>query len=185
MSSEAYSRALGGIEGVELWKEIAADAYAGMNIFSRTQWEGSMEALGTLAATLTEEQLSSQTQEAMQNRTGPPQAQKTADQGEPGGGRFSVERMSDIELAYEGRSLSEDSEIYSYDFLTRLPDMKVTTLPDVGAVRTTEGKVDTRRVVDLGMKNARVVGTERDGKVCGVDTQGSNCLLPGRAFAMG
>jgi len=67
--------------------------------------------------------------------------------------------------AYEGRALAEDSELYNYDFLTSLPDMKVTELPSVETVRDADGKINTRAVVDLGMKNARAVGTERDGKI--------------------
>ncbi len=66
---------------------------------------------------------------------------------------------------YAGKSLSADSTIYSYDFLTDLPDMKVTTLPEVSTVRNADGKVDTHAVVEAGMENARAVGTEQAGKV--------------------
>ncbi|MBS6367667.1 MAG: hypothetical protein KH420_10005, partial [Clostridiales bacterium] len=71
----------------------------------------------------------------------------------------------DAPKAYAGKSLSSDSGVYRYDFLTALPDMRVTGLPEVTAVRDAAGKVDTGAVVDAGMKNARAVGTVRDGKV--------------------
>ena len=82
------------------------------------------------------------------------------------GARFSVAEEVDSEYAaaYVGRSMADDAEIYSYEFLTALPDMKVVTLPDVNIVRNQSGKVDTTSVVSLGMKNARAAGTERDGK---------------------
>ena len=67
--------------------------------------------------------------------------------------------------AYKGINLAEDGTAYTYDFLTAQPDMNVTTLPEVDAVRGENNRVDTAKVVQQGMKNARAVGTERDGKV--------------------
>ena len=67
--------------------------------------------------------------------------------------------------AYKGIELAEDGTAYTYDFLTAQPDMNVTTLPEVDAVRGENNRVDTAKVVQQGMKNARAVGTERDGKV--------------------
>lgn len=67
--------------------------------------------------------------------------------------------------AYKGINLAEDGTAYTYDFLTAQPDMNVTTLPEVNAVRGENNRVDTAKVVQQGMKNARAVGTERDGKV--------------------
>lgn len=67
--------------------------------------------------------------------------------------------------AYKGIDLAEDGEAYTYDFLTAQPDMTVTALPEVDAVRGENNRVDTAKVVQKGMKNARAVGTERDGKV--------------------
>ena len=66
---------------------------------------------------------------------------------------------------YQGVNLAEDGNVYTYDFLTSLPDMDVTMLPEVDAVRGADNRVDTAKVVQEGMKNARAVGTERDGKV--------------------
>lgn len=67
--------------------------------------------------------------------------------------------------AYKGINLAEDGTAYTYDFLTAQPDMNVTTLPEVDAVRGENNRVDTAKVVQQGMKNARAAGTERDGKV--------------------
>ena len=67
--------------------------------------------------------------------------------------------------AYKGINLAEDGTAYTYDFLTAQPDMNVTTLLEVDAVRGENNRVDTAKVVQQGMKNARAVGTERDGKV--------------------
>lgn len=67
--------------------------------------------------------------------------------------------------AYKGINLAEDGTAYTYNFLTARPDMNVTTLPEVDAVRGENNRVDTAKVVQKGMKNARAVGTERDGKV--------------------
>lgn len=66
---------------------------------------------------------------------------------------------------YQGVNLAEDGSVYTYDFLTSLPDMDVTMLPEVDAVRGADNRVDTAKVVQEGMKNARAVGTERDGKI--------------------
>ena len=66
---------------------------------------------------------------------------------------------------YQGVNLAEDGSVYTYDFLTSLPDMDVTMLPELDAVRGADNRVDTTKVVQEGMKNARAVGTERDGKV--------------------
>ena len=66
---------------------------------------------------------------------------------------------------YQGVNLAEDGSVYTYDFLTALPDMDVTMLPEVDAVRGADNRVDTAKVVQEGMKNARAVGTEQDGKI--------------------
>ena len=78
--------------------------------------------------------------------------------------RFSASAEQSGET-YKGIDLAEDGAAYTYDFLTAQPDMNVTTLPEVDAVRGENNRVDTAKVVQQGMKNARAVGTERDGKV--------------------
>lgn len=67
--------------------------------------------------------------------------------------------------AYENKNLAEDSEVYDYSFLTSLPDMRITRLPEVPMIRDTGGKVNSAVVITEGMKNARSVGGERDGKI--------------------
>lgn len=66
---------------------------------------------------------------------------------------------------YRGHSLSEDSEVYSYEFLAALPDMQAVSVPDVVDVRNESGRVDTAAVVAAGMQNALSVGTKKAGKV--------------------
>ena len=39
--------------------------------------------------------------------------------------------------AYENKNLAEDSEVYNYGFLTSLPDMRITRLPEVPMIRDT------------------------------------------------
>ena len=82
----------------------------------------------------------------------------------PVGMKFSASEEQGGE-AYKGINLAEDGTAYTYDFLTAQPDMNMTTLPEVDAVRGENNRVDTAKVVQQGMKNARAVGTERDGKV--------------------
>ena len=65
---------------------------------------------------------------------------------------------------YRGHSLSEDSEVYSYEFLTSQPDMHIVQLPGVDLVRDSDGKIDSSKIVEAGMKNALSAGTERAGK---------------------
>lgn len=67
--------------------------------------------------------------------------------------------------AYESKNLAEDSEAYDYDFLTSLPDMRITELPEVPMIRDAGGKVNSAAVITEGMKNARSVGGERGGKI--------------------
>ena len=96
-----------------------------------------------------------------------------SDPDEKSNGKFSIPTGSDMvdatrlrqENAYAGRSMTEDREIYSYDFLTALPDMQVTRLPEIDRIRNDAGQIVKADVVAEGMKNARSVGTERDGKV--------------------
>ena len=67
--------------------------------------------------------------------------------------------------AYREVDLSNDSSVYTYDFLTALPDMPVTVLPPVSDVRNSNDRVETGVVVEMGRKNARSVGTVQDGKM--------------------
>ena len=78
---------------------------------------------------------------------------------------YSLETVEDATRQYKNVDLSKDGSVYTYDFLTALPDMNVTTLPEVSDIRDENGRVAPAIVVREGMKNARTVGTERDGKV--------------------
>lgn len=120
-------------------EEIVADAYAGIN---RTDY-----GTNNIRAEVTME--AGQWMKKSGSARAPP-AYSAADQ---------------TNEAYKGINLAEDGTAYTYDFLTAQPDMNVTTLPEVDAVRGENNRVDTAKVVQQGMKNARAVGTERDGKV--------------------
>ena len=100
-------------------------------------------------------------------------------QGRDGKWRFETERAETKNTAdggvarvsaaednsYTGRNMSEDSEIYSYDFLVSQPDMQTVILPEVDAVRDDNKRVDTAKVINAGIKNAVAVGEEQEGKV--------------------
>ena len=86
---------------------------------------------------------------------------KTAKENTAGDG--SVQEQA--RQAYENKNLAEDSEVYDYDFLTSLPDMRITRLPEVPMIRDTGGKVNSAVVITEGIKNARSVGGEHDGKI--------------------
>lgn len=71
---------------------------------------------------------------------------------------------------YDGKSLTENSEVYSYDFLVNLPDMEVLKLPLLSSVQTknnSTGKyvVDRKKAVSLGLENAAKVGKALEGSV--------------------
>ena len=142
--AEAYEGCYDGAELDAYIEEICADAYAGMDRLPEAKTQI--------------------IQKAAQRAQG---AQQTAE--ENGETRGTLERYSAgedegaVEL-YQGIDLSKDGRVYTYDFLTALPDMNVTVLPEVNEVRGKDGRVDTAEVVREGMKNARAVGTERDGK---------------------
>lgn len=69
-----------------------------------------------------------------------------------GGKRASIDRYS-----YRGKSMTENSEIYSYDFLTHQPDMKVVELPALSEVQT-GGRINREKIVADGIKNAEERG---------------------------
>ena len=73
--------------------------------------------------------------------------------------------LKETAQVYEGKDLSKDGTVYSYEFLTSLPDMEVTGLPEVGEIQGKDGRINARTVVNLGMMNAKKVGVETDGKV--------------------
>lgn len=81
------------------------------------------------------------------------------------GGNDTGEVKFSVKNPYTGRAMAEDEGLYTYDFLTALPDMETVELPAVDDIRDAQGRVAARKVLEAGMQNARAVGTERDGKV--------------------
>ena len=141
---ESYVDAYAGIYGDDTdayVEEIVADTYAGMN---RTDY-------GTNQLRADVKMEVGQWQKKSGSARAPPVKMSAA--------------KDQTTKNYEGVNLAEDGSVYTYDFLTSLPDMDVTMLPEVDAVRGADNRVDTAKVVQEGMKNARAVGTERDGKI--------------------
>lgn len=141
---ESYVDAYAGIYGDDTdayVEEIIADTYAGMN---RTDY-------GTNKLRADVKMEVGQWQKKSGSARAPPAKMSAA--------------KDQTTKNYQGVNLAEDGSVYTYDFLTSLPDMDVTMLPEVDAVRGAENRVDTAKVVQEGMKNARAVGTERDGKI--------------------
>nr|DAH84377.1 MAG TPA: hypothetical protein [Caudoviricetes sp.] len=141
---ESYVDAYAGIYGDDTdayVEEIVADTYAGMN---RTDY-------GTNQLRADVKMEVGQWQKKSGSARAPPVKMSAA--------------KDQTTKNYQGVNLAEDGSVYTYDFLTSLPDMDVTMLPEVDAVRGADNRVDAAKVVQEGMKNARAVGTERDGKV--------------------
>lgn len=141
---ESYVDAYAGIYGDDTdayVEEIIADTYAGMN---RTDY-------GTNQLRADVKMEVGQWQKKTGSARAPPAKMSAA--------------KDQTTKNYQGVNLAEDGSVYTYDFLTSLPDMDVTMLPEIDAVRGADNRVDTAKVVQEGMKNARAVGTERDGKV--------------------
>ena len=141
---ESYVDAYAGIYGDDTdayVEEIIADTYAGMN---RTDY-------GTNQLRADVKMEVGQWQKKSGSARAPPAKMSAA--------------KDQTTKNYQGVNLAEDGSVYTYDFLISLPDMDVTMLPEVDAVRGADNRVDTAKVVQEGMKNARAVGTERDGKV--------------------
>lgn len=128
-------------------EELMADAYAGINSF------------GAKASRYTDTAREVMRGQGFGTQSGNAQTQTT--RGPPSGTRYSAEDGS----FYEDVDLSHDGAAYTYDFLTSLPDMTVTALPDLSTLRDDGGRIDKGLVVAKGMGNARSIGTERAGKV--------------------
>ena len=85
-----------------------------------------------------------------------------------GGTRASIDRYS-----YQGKSMTENSEIYSYDFLTHQKDMEITELPPLSEVKS-DGKIDRDLVISLGLENAKKIGRKLDNTVVAVENKYSH-----------
>ena len=90
--------------------------------------------------------------------------------------KTDVSRMETSEVAghdgqertYNDFSASDyyqNSELYSYDFLTRQKDMEAVNLPKTGALAGKNGRIDDEKVIENGKKNAIAEGIEKNGKI--------------------
>ena len=78
------------------------------------------------------------------------------------------ESIAPKNLSYEDLDPSDyynKAEIYSYDFLVSQKSMKKVDLPSLATIKGEDGKVNPKKVVDLGIENAKKLGEEIDGKV--------------------
>ena len=67
---------------------------------------------------------------------------------------FTMEaRQTDTDKRYEGKTLYADSEVYSYDFLTALPDISVVRAANLSELEE-DGKVSRVKVTSRGKDNA-------------------------------
>ena len=73
-----------------------------------------------------------------------------------GGGQTNADtdtEVSDADKRYEGKTLYADSEVYSYDFLTALPDISVVRAANLSELEE-DGKVSRVKVTSRGKANA-------------------------------
>ena len=66
---------------------------------------------------------------------------------------------------YKDRKLSNDENLYTYDFLPSLALMKVTLLDDISAMHNENDQVDREKTAKLGIENAENVGIKKDDNV--------------------
>ncbi len=144
----------------QIEEEIFADAYAGINAFGAGA-DQFTDAVNERMDQLNMGKIRNQDNGTVE-ATGPPAERFSTEEPKS----LSLPTLEDArEATYEGRSLVNDSLIYTYDFMTSQPAMKPIELPEVTVVRNSDGKIDTVKVQEHGMKNALSVGTERDGRI--------------------
>lgn len=140
-------------------EEIFADAYAGINAFSAgaDQFTGAVnERMDQLYMGKIRNQ-----DNGTEEPTGPPADRFSYEDQQ----RHSLPTQDDEAASdYEGRSLINDPELYTYSFMTAQSPMKPVELPPVTDIRDAQGKIDTAKVVRNGIKNTLSVGSERDGR---------------------
>lgn len=68
---------------------------------------------------------------------------------------------------YAGKSLTEDSSVYDYDFLVNLPDMQVIEMPALSEVKSGD-KVDQQKAIQMGLDNAAQIGRKVSDSVSAV-----------------
>lgn len=165
-----------------LFEEMLADAYAGMNRLGNQGFKKLIDAMRTYTADMQSQRESgaptaevSQAVRRTQDSDGNEKAARR------GGTRASIDRYS-----YQGKSMTENSEIYSYDFLTHQPDMKVVELPALDSVKT-NGKIDKEKTVAHGIENAKAIGEGMSDTVASVTNRytGRKILISKRALLHG
>lgn len=168
---EQYMKAYRGAydSDAAVYEEILADAYAGLNRFANRSFKKLIDAMRTYTAGMQSQRESSAPTAEVSSATRRTQDsdgnEKTAREG---GKRASIDRYS-----YQGKSMTENSEIYSYDFLTHQPDMEITELPPLSAVKS-DGKIDRDLVIRLGLENAKKIGRKMDNTVVAVENKYSH-----------
>lgn len=151
--------------GADVWEEIFADAYSGMNRFGT----GKIYQLQRTVAESTPEVDVSEPAAEISDAT-----RRTQDSdGNEKAARRDGKRASIDRYSYQGKSMTENSEIYSYDFLTHQPDMEITELPPLSEVKS-DGKIDRDLVISLGLENAKKIGRKLDNTVVAVENKYSH-----------
>lgn len=181
---EQYMKAYRGAydSDAAVYEEILADAYAGLNRFVNRSFKKLIDAMRTHAAGMQSQRESSaptaEVSRAVRRTQDGDGNEKTARRG---GTRASIDRYS-----YQGKSMTENSEIYSYDFLTHQPDMKVVELPALDSVKT-NGKIDKEKTVAHGIENAKAIGEGMSDTVASVTNlyTGRKILISKRALLHG
>lgn len=75
------------------------------------------------------------------------------------GSKEATGKRSDRESPYDGKSLYKDKDVYDYEFLISQPAMLVHELPPLSSMKN-NGNIDQEKVIELGLKNASIVGRE-------------------------
>lgn len=152
-----------------IFEEMLADAYAGINRFGKEPFEKLISAMRTFTG---EKQAGAESNEPADEVAQATRRTQESDGNKntarEGGTRASIDRYS-----YQGKSMTENSEIYSYDFLTHQPDMEITKLPPLSEVKS-DGKIDRDLVISLGLENAKKIGRKLDNTVVAVENKYSH-----------
>lgn len=75
-----------------------------------------------------------------------------------------VYSQKEAQAAYAGTNLAENGEVYTYDFLTRLPDMQPVVMGRMEDIRK-ENKISEKAVLDIALENGLKNGEKLDEKI--------------------
>ena len=156
---EQYMKAYRGAydSDAAVYEEILADAYAGLNRFANRSFKKLIDAMRTYTAGMQSQRESSaptaEVSQAVRRTQDSDGNEKTA---QKGGTRASIDRYS-----YQGKSMTENSEIYSYDFLTHQPDMEITEMPPM-KMGFVDFKAARKDAVREGFENLKANGATVD-----------------------